>query len=46
MNNSIVKKEDLSNYHFINKQVLSDSKQIAERRHQLEESLMLGNDYK
>jgi hypothetical protein len=46
MNNTIVKKEDLASYHFANQEVLSDPVQIMERRFLLEESLMLGNDFK
>jgi hypothetical protein len=46
MNITIVNKEDLTEYHFINNEVLSDPEQIKDRWHQLEDSLMLGNDYK
>ncbi len=46
MDSTIVKKEDLASYHFVNHEVLSDPVQIMERKYLLEESLMLGNDYK
>jgi len=41
-----VKKEELKNYHFINHEVLLHPDKIKERRHLLEESMKLGNDYK
>ncbi|HKR05634.1 MAG TPA: hypothetical protein VJY62_13450 [Bacteroidia bacterium] len=46
MNSTIVKKEDLANYHFVITEVLTDPGQIKERTYLLEESLMLGNDFK
>jgi hypothetical protein len=46
MNTTLVNKEDLTNYHFVNHEVLSEFTQIQNRRIHLEEGLMLGNDYK
>ena len=42
----IVKKEDLTNYHFVNYEVHLDSEIIKERRWKLENGLVLGNDHK
>lgn len=41
-----VNKEDLHNYHFSNREVLTEPDIINQRRVLLEESLLLGNDYK
>jgi hypothetical protein len=43
MQATLIEKEEIQNLHFKNSEVLKDAEAIAERRHDLENAMLMGN---